>query len=56
MTVERAWSGLNWLRIGPSGVFFMNAAMNFRIPQNTNNLLTDEEILVFASEEELRFM
>jgi hypothetical protein len=34
----------------------MNAAINFQIPQNTNNLLIDEEILVLDSEEELRFM
>jgi hypothetical protein len=53
-TVERAWSGLIWLKIGPSGGFLVNAAMKFRIPQNANILLTAEEIL--ASEEELRFM
>jgi hypothetical protein len=52
-TVERTCSGLIWFRIRPSGVL-ENVVMNFRIPENANNLLTDEEIL--ASEEELRLM
>ena len=34
----------------------VNEVTNFRIPQNANNLLIDEEILASEEEKELRFM
>ena len=53
------WGGVVWIDLAQDrakwGVL-VNEVTNFRIPQNANNLLIDEEILASEEEKELRFM